>query len=447
MLFLNIMCVVICILLIISIILSVLIVLNEKHKNVKDIKKEFDNSLSLLSGLLSDNINKENTKTFQMLKENIDNLNNQITNLNKINIEYQQLFNQTINQRFGDISISLEKNNEILAKDVKNNTSIIKEKLDGINNSVDKNLENIRKDNNEKLEKIQGIVDEKLQKTLQERLNNSFNNVIEQIGGVNKAIGEIKGIASDVGSLKTILTNVKTKGIVGEVILGSLIREILTPIQYEENVATKRNSADRVEYAIKMPNDQGEFIYLPVDSKFPTESYYKILECIDNGDKAMLESARKELRTRIKNFAKDISEKYIDEPYTTGFAIMFLPLEGLYVEVINMGLSEELQRDYKVNIAGPSTFSALLNALQIGFKTMIIQKKSADVFKLLGAIKTEFNKFAGILEKAQKKVNDASDELDSLVGARTKAIQRKLKEFEEIPDSESEILLGIKKGG
>ena len=213
--------------------------------------------------------------------------------------------------------------------------------------------------------------------------------------------------------------------------------------QYEENIVTKKNSSERVEFAIKMPGTDDDAVYLPIDSKLPLESYHKIKDGMETGNPDVIKEGRKELRNNIKKFAKDISEKYIDVPNTTDFAIMFLPIEGLYIEALDMGLFEEIQREYKVNIAGPTTLTAILNSLQMGFKTLIIQKKSADVFKLLGAVKTEFNKFAATLEKTQKKVGEASDELDKLVGTRTRMLQSKLKNVDSLDVSEANELLGI----
>ena len=240
-----------------------------------------------------------------------------------------------------------------------------------------------------------------------------------------------------------MLTNVKTKGIVGEVILGNIISEILTTEQYETNVATKKNSRDVVEFAIKMPASDGEFIYLPVDSKFPLESYNKIKDAIDEGNKDALDSARKELRQKIISYAKDISEKYIDVPNTTDFAIMFLPNEGLYVEVIDQGIYEECQRKFRINMAGPTTLSALLNALKQGFKSLAIEKKSADVFKLLEAVKTEFENFAEALSTAKKKVESADADLAKLIGTRTNVMSRKLKEIGTISESKAREILEI----
>ncbi|MBP5209566.1 MAG: DNA recombination protein RmuC [Clostridia bacterium] len=258
----------------------------------------------------------------------------------------------------------------------------------------------IRKDNNEKLDKINESVNEKLRQTLEEKLKDSFKSVVEGIGDVNKAVGEIKGLATDVGSLKNVLTNVKTKGILGEVILGNIIREFLTAGQFEENVATKEGSGDRVEFAVRLPGKDEQTVWLPVDSKFPYESY-SILH--DSADPDAIADARKRLRTELLKYAKDVSDKYIDVPNTTDFAVIFLPLEGLYLEALNLGLFEEIQSKYKVNLTGPTTFTAFINALNMGFRSLLIEKKSADVFKLLGAVKTEFGKFADALERRKRR--------------------------------------------
>ena len=303
-------------------------------------------------------------------------------------------------------------------------------------------LESIRKQNNEKLEAIQKAVDEKLDATLTSRLKTSFDNVIKQIGDVNNAVGEIKGLAKDVSSLNRVLTNVKTKGIVGEIALANIIEQTLTPDQYETNKVTKAGSADPVEFAIKMPGSEDKAVYMPIDAKFPLEAYHAMKDASDALDKEKYESAKKELKTRIKRFAKDIRDKYIDPPNTTDFAIMFLPIEGLYVEALDMGLFEELQREYKINIAGPSTLTALLNALQVGFKSLIIQKRSSQVFDLLGAVKTEFGRFADTLTNVQKKFGAASDEMEKLVGTRTRMINSKLKSITALDEQSTEAILG-----
>ncbi len=362
---------------------------------------------------------------------------------NKNYVDMMEKFNASINQMSKATREENEKAIENLNKKFDEFSKNMSEKYDQIDKTVGKALSDLRRENSEKLDGIQKVVDEKLQKTIDERLKESFENVVSQIGNVNKAIGEIKGIATDVGSLKNVLTNVKTKGIVGEVILGSIIGEILTKEQYEENVATKEGSRDPVEFAIKMPSSDDEFIYLPIDSKFPLESYYKIKDAIDEGDKAALELARKELRAKILAFAKDISAKYIDPPNTTDFAIMFLPTEGLYIEAIELGLFEECQRKYGINMAGPTTLSALLNALKQGFKSLAIQKKSADVFKLLEAVKTEFETFADALSKTKKHIEQADADLANLIGTRTNVMTRKLKTVDTISGDEAKEILGI----
>ena len=390
--------------------------LEKEINNVKDIINSFNKQLTIdFSNLKTENIEFFN----KLLKDNQEN-NNKINDRLSLNIKE---FNEQVKEKLNEFGLKLTESIEKLDKTVNNN------------------LTSLREDNNKKLEEINVTVGEKLEKTLEGRLKQSFDNVLEQITGVNKAIGEIKGLASDVGSLKTVLTNVKTKGIVGEVILGNIIREILTIGQYEENIITKHNSTERVEFAIKMPGVDDTNVYLPIDSKLPLEPYQKIKDGMDVGNPELIKEGRKELRNAIRKYAKDISEKYIDVPNTTDFAIMFLPIEGLYIEALNMNLFEEIQKEFKVNIAGPTTLTAILNSLQMGFKTLAIQKKSADVFKLLGAVKTEFEKFASVLEKTQKKVTEASDELDKLVGTRTRMIRSKLRSVEVLEESETQILL------
>ena len=431
------------------------------NKDLEDIKrtvslslKENSNLVEIQNKHLVEMLEHNNQKLLELLnvrfksfEENMERLiknfeetkitlNNKLQDLLKYNSEF---FTKMIK----DSNESNEKIKEKLAQEIKEFSKSVNDSLAKLTESLNNQLKEIREDNTKKLEKINETVNEKLEKTLEGKLKQSFDNVIEQIGGVNKAIGEIKGLANDVGSLKTVLTNVKTKGIVGEVILGNIIREIMTVGQYEENAVTKKNSTERVEFAIKMPSNDDGFIYLPIDSKLPLESYHKIKEGMDNGNIDAITAGRKELRNVIKKYAKDINEKYIDVPNTTDFAIMFLPIEGLYIETLNMGLFEEIQREFKVNLAGPTTLTAILNSLQMGFKTLIIQKKSADVFKLLGAVKTEFEKFAQTLEKTQRKVDEASDELDKLVGTRTRKIQSKLKHIENLDEDETKDILEI----
>ena len=456
---------------ILSIVILIIIMKNKKtgdislgESELEKIRKSVNESVGGLSSPISSLIAEKNSALMSNLNKNVEDL---IKSQKELNENLATFKGETL-KLIGDFTVQYTKDSgkqkeEIMDKlsseikefDEKVNKTLesfdksIKEKLDEFKNNtnesinklsdtVTRNLEEIRKDNNEKLDKINDSVNEKLQKTLEEKLKDSFKSVVEGIGDVNKAVGEIKGLATDVGSLKNVLTNVKTKGILGEVILGNIIREFLTTGQYEENVATKADSTERVEFAIKLPGQKDRTVYLPVDSKFPYESYSTINE---SSDIDKIKEAKKTFRSNLLKYAKDVSEKYIDVPNTTDFAVIFLPLEGLYLEALNMGLFEEIQSKYKVNLTGPTTFTAFINSLNMGFRSLMIQKKSADVFKLLGAVKTEFGKFADALEKTQRKVNAAADELDSLVGTRTKMMNSKLKGIEALDDETSKLLI------
>jgi len=295
-----------------------------------------------------------------------------------------------------------------------------------------------------KLEKMRETVDEKLQKTLEARLGQSFELVSKQLESVQKGLGEMQSLANDVGGLKRVLSNVKTRGVMGEIQLGNILEQILAPEQYETNVKTKRSSGDHVEFAIKLPgrDDNNQPVYLPIDAKFPQEAYHLLQIAYDEANAVKAEEATRTLAISIRKFAKDIRDKYLDPPYTTDFAIMFLPIEGLYAEVVrNTDLIEQLQREYKVIVTGPTTLAAILNSLQMGFKTLAIQKRSSEVWEILGAVKTEFGKFGGILEKAQKKITEASNDIDTLVGTRTRAIERRLRQVQELPAAETGLFL------
>lgn len=311
--------------------------------------------------------------------------------------------------------------------------------LENIRRSVDEKLESIRRENLRQLDEMRQTVDEKLQKTLEEKMNKSFSLVNERLEQVYKGLGEMQTLAVGVGDLKKVLSNVKTRGILGEIQLGAILSEILTKEQYEENIATKKGSKNVVEFAIKLPSDGAGTVYLPVDSKFPGDTYSALRDAVESCNKQRIEAAQKALVQRIKGEAKDIHDKYIDPPNTTEFAIMFLPFEGLYSEVVNLGLVEVLQREYKVNIAGPSTMAALLNSLQMGFKTLAVQKRSAEVWKILGGVKTEFDKFNDVLVMTQQRLDQANKELDKLVGVRTRQIQRQLKDVESVSLSEQNL--------
>ncbi len=313
--------------------------------------------------------------------------------------------------------------------------------LSAIRDTVRGQLETLQKDNHAQLEQMRQTVDEKLQKTLNERISHSFQLVNERLQEVYTGLGEMRTLASGVGDLKKVLSNVKTRGILGEYQLGAIITEILAPEQYAENVVTKPGSTNRVEFAVRLPGDDGGSVYLPIDAKFPGDSYAALVDAYESGDPAQITTARGTLELRIKGFAKDIRDKYVSPPDTTDFAVMFLPFEGLYAEVVRMGLVDALQRLYRVTVAGPTTFAALLNSLQMGFRTLAIQKRSGEVWNVLGAVKTEFETFGSVLETAQKRIEQTSQELDKLVGVRTRKINSRLRAVSSLPAEDSRRLL------
>lgn len=313
------------------------------------------------------------------------------------------------------------------------------QRFDKLQQKVESNLKEITDKNEKKLEEMRQTVDEKLHNTLEKRLGESFKLVSERLEQVYKGLGDMQELARGVGDLKNVLTNVKTRGTWGEIQLENLIDQILTREQYEKNISTKKGSSEKVEIAIKLPgrdNLKNENVWLPIDSKFPIEDYQRLLEAQDAADINAAAEANKSIESRIKNEAKKIAEKYLDPPNTTDFAIMFLPIEGLYAEVLRKpGLSESLQRDYRVTVAGPTTLTALLNSLQMGFRTLAIEKRSSEVWKILGAVKTEFGKFGDILDKTQKKLQEASNTIED-ASRRSRAIERKLQDVHELPASE-----------
>ena len=313
--------------------------------------------------------------------------------------------------------------------------------LENIRVTVDQNLRAMQADNNKKLDDMRQIVDEKLQKTLSDRMNESFRLVNERLEQVYKGLGEMQTLAQGVGDLKKVLTNVKTRGIVGEIQLGAILEDILAPEQYAVNVATRPGSRNVVEYAVKLPVEDGGHVWLPIDSKFPGDTYGALRDAYETGSREQIDACVKQLIATLKAEAKDIRDKYLEPPYTTEFGILFLPFEGLYAEVVNRGMVEVLQRDYHVNLAGPSTMAALLNSLQMSFRTIAIQKRSGEVWQVLGAVKTEFDKFEACLTQTQTRLDQASRELDKLAGTRTRAIQRRLRGVTELTEAESRAVL------
>ena len=316
------------------------------------------------------------------------------------------------------------------------------QKLEAMRVALHTNMETLREENNKKLDEIRHTVDEQLQDSLQKRLNESFETVSKQLEQVYKGLGEMQNLATDVGGLKQVLSGVKTRGILGEIQLGSILEEILAPEQYATNIATVPGSTQRVEYAVKMPGQDGGTVWLPIDAKFPGDTYAHLQDAYASGDVESIEAARRALSAVVCSEAKDIRTKYVAPPDTTNFGIMFLPFEGLYAEVVNLGLVEKLQRDYQVNIAGPSTMAALLNSLQMGFRTLAIQKRSNEVWQVLAAVKTEFDKFSDGLSKMQQRLRQTDDELDKLIGVRTRAINRKLRGVQKLdaPNDAAQIL-------
>ncbi|MBQ6671581.1 MAG: DNA recombination protein RmuC [Firmicutes bacterium] len=308
------------------------------------------------------------------------------------------------------------------------------QRLEYLRNTMENRLIAIQGDNNRQLERMRQVVDEKLQTSLDEKLTRSFDSVRQSLQEVYKGIGEMQNLAAGVGDLKKVLSNVKSRGILGEIQLGSILEQILAPSQYEKNVATVPGSSERVEFAVKMPGDGESCVLLPIDAKFPGDSYSHLLEAYESADPERIAARRRILVSQLKKEAKDIQSKYVQSPYTTEFAVMFLPFEGLYAEAVNMGVMEELQRSCHVMIAGPSTMSALLNSLQMGFKTLAIQQNAGEVWRVLGSVKSEFDKFAEVLDSTQKQLDQANKNLDKLVGTRTRAIQRTLKDVQRLGD-------------
>ena len=331
---------------------------------------------------------------------------------------------------------------ELLKENQKMAMEAQRQQLEQMEKSLRTKQENMLFIVKEQLEEIRGTVDEKLQTTLERRISESFKTVSQQLEQVYKGLGEMQSLASDVGGLKKIMSGVKTRGNLGEYQLAGILAELLAPEQYDTNVATIPKSSERVEFAVKLPHEDGT-VYLPIDSKFPAETYAQLRDAQESGDRKAVEAAYKNLENVIKSEAKDIRTKYVAVPYTTNFAIMFLPAEGLYAEVVSRGMVEALQRDYQVNVAGPSTMAAILNSLQMGFKTLAIQKQSSYAWQVLGAVKTEFEKFGEGLKKMQTHLDLTSKDLDALITTRSNQMQRKLREVERLDERRAAQLLEL----
>lgn len=320
------------------------------------------------------------------------------------------------------------------------------QRMDRMNDTTEKRLLAIQEENRKKLDEMQGVVNEKLETALEKRVTESFKLVNERLELVSKGLTEMQGLANGVGDLKKILSNVKTRGIFGEIQLSRILEQILTPDQYDENVPTVPGSSERVEFAVRLPGKDadGSVVYLPIDSKFPMDRYEQLEAAAESGDPILLETARKSLAAFLKLSAKEIHDKYICPPHTTDFGILFLPTEGLYAEVVRMtDLTQGLMRDYSINVAGPSTLAALLNSLQMGFRTLAIEKRTNDVWNVLAAVKTEFGTFETVLESVKKRLEGAGSDLEKLVGTRTRAIRRKLRDVETLPTDQAQNLLDV----
>lgn len=414
---------------------------DELTKSLIQFGEQFSKNVKELNELLNEKFalqNKQqiefNRQTSDSTKENRDELSKSLKSFEGKFSENIKDLNELLRQKFGDFN--------------KQQIDINKQSTDNIKTiekTIEKNLKSIREDNTVQLNEMRKTVDEKLQTTLEKRLGESFKQVSDRLEQVHKGLGEMQNIATGVGDLKRVLTNVKTRGVLGEYQLENILEQILTPDQYAKNVATKKGSQANVEFALKLPGKESEQeVWLPIDSKFPIEDYDRLLNAFDTGNKENIESAQKILIKKIESFAKNISEKYIDPPHTTDFGIMFLPVESLYAEVLrHPGLFEILQRKYKITVTGPTTLSALLNSLQMGFRTLAVQKRSSEVWDILKAVKFEFSEFSGVLTKVHKQLNTASGTLETLRTTRINVMERKLKDVETYSALESKEILEL----
>ncbi len=347
-------------------------------------------------------------ETIGMVQSSVKNMGDILSQAQRESMELQSRRLSELNKQFARTSMDIE------------------QRLENIRISMEKKVSNMTEENNRQLAEMRNTVDEKLQKTLEERIGRSFRQVSESLQQVTRGLGEMQNLAAGVGDLKKVLSNVKTRGIVGEIQLGAILQQILSPEQYEENIAVKGGS-ERVEYAVKFPGEGDRPVYLPIDSKFPGDAYLNLQDAYDTGDRQLIKIATDNLRNAVIKAAKDIRSKYIQPPQTTEFAILFLPFEGLYAEVLRLGIVESLQRDYRINIAGPTTMAAMLNSFQMGFKSIALQRRSGEVWDTLAKVRTEFEKFGNVLVKTQTKMEQAQKDLETLVGVRTRGIQRALK--------------------
>lgn len=432
----------------IEILLGILIVIALVNLGLTLIKKPNNlEGVTELERTIRDEFTRNREENNKAFKENREELSNSFKNLSdsiiatlKGNEEKTEKLTKSLDERINILQ-------ENLSRSLKDNRTELTTSLELIRKTVEEKLGKLQEENTKKLEEMRVTVDEKLQASVEKRFNESFKLINERLEQVHKGLGEMQTLASGVGDLKRVLTNVKTRGTLGEIQLGSILEEIFSPEQFERNATVKAGSAERVEYAIKLPgkNDDNKSLFLPIDSKFPSEDYQRLVDAYDNIanlDPKEIETALKQFENAVKKNAKDIRDKYINPPSTTDFAIMFVPTEGLYAEILRRtGLFETLQRDFKVTVVGPTNLVAFLSSLQMGFRTLAVEKRSSEVWEILGAIKTQFSDFGKILEKTKKKLQEASNVIDD-AGVRSRVIERKLKTVQELPKENAAALLG-----
>lgn len=446
-------------------------------QDLKDVETSLKNEFSINRKESNELATGFRSEIGDQLNRFIQTFSEQLRNLIKSNEDKLEYVRKTIEEKLLSFQTSIDTNSKESRVELKNNLEVFRnelndalkdyrerlreqfnefeknqglqnvsntEKLSEIKITLENSVKSMQDGNEKKLEEMRKTVDEKLEKTLETRLTQSFNLVSERLETVHKGLGEMQQLAIGVGDLKRVLSNVKTRGILGEIQLSNILEQILAPEQYEVNAITKSGSNNRVEFAIKIPqqNQDNKILLMPIDSKFPIESYYSLIAAYEANDLLAADLAGKTLENAIRKAAKDIHEKYINPPDTTEIGLLFLPIEGLYAEIVRRpALMEILQREYQIILTGPTTLSAILNTISFGYKTMALEQRSGEIKKTLGAVKTEFGKFGDVLKKAQDKINKASEDIDELVGVRTKKINAKLKSFEELPAPETKLLL------
>ncbi len=416
-------------------------------KQIQDMESSilrFETELNRIDKMIRDEFQRNRLEAQKSAADNREELTRSLRNFQQAFGDNIRQLNELLRQKFNDYSKQQTQQNRQASENIHTLSSLLEKQLKSLNEMVEKNLRAMREDNGKQLTEMRHTVDEKLQKTLNIRLSQSFETVGKQLQAVQEGLGQMKSLASDVGGLKKALTNVKIRGGIGEVQLEMLLEQLLAPDQYAANVNTKKGSSFQVEFAIKLPgkDDSGLPVWLPIDAKFPKDVYERLQEMQEKGDAAEISVAQKNFISTIKSMAADIRDKYLDPPHTTDFGIMFLPFEGIYAEVVRRAaLLEELQREYKTIVTGPATLAAILNSLQMGFRTLALQKRSSEVWRILGAVKKEFENFGGLMGKAHKNIQTGLSQLDDVMGKRTRAIQRKLKDVETLDSSEAQKIL------